>query len=210
VNQFEAEQAVITLPLAVLQANIVNFNPPLPEKEEAAKQLIMGHVIKVILCFHSRFWEERGISNLAFLHARDQKFPTWWTTHPVVSPILVGWAGGPAAEALEGWDDDDVLNVAVESLAHAVKMSPRTLMGELRSFIVADWQADPFSLGAYSYIPVGAIRAPWALSEPVANTLFFAGEATNIDGHFGTVHGAIATGYRAADEVLASRQRRAA
>jgi len=36
----------------------------------------------------------------------------------------------------------------------------------------------------------------------VANTLFFGGEATNSDGHSGTVHGAIATGYRAADEIL--------
>ncbi|HYR91504.1 MAG TPA: NAD(P)/FAD-dependent oxidoreductase [Terriglobia bacterium] len=210
VNQFEAEQVVVTLPLAVLQANMVNFNPPLPAKADAAQQLVMGHVVKVNLCFRSRFWEDQGITNLAFLHAQDQRFPTWWTTLPVASPVLVGWAGGPAAEALVDLDDDDLLNAAVESLAHALKRSPGALMRELLTHMVADWQADPFSLGAYSYIPVGAMRAPWALSEPVANTLFFAGEATNVDGHFGTVHGAIATGYRAADEVLASRQRKAA
>jgi monoamine oxidase len=210
VNQFEAEQVVVTVPLSVLQANIVNFHPQLPEKTEAAQKLVMGHVIKVILCFNSRFWEERGIGNLAFLHALDQKFPTWWTTHPVASPVLVGWAGGAAAEELAGLDDDELINVAVESLAHALKMRPRTLMCELQTELVADWQSDPFSLGAYSYIPVGATRAPWALAEPVANTLFFAGEATNIEGHFGTVHGAIATGYRAANELLASRQYKAA
>jgi monoamine oxidase len=210
VNQFVAEQAVVTLPLAVLQANIVNFNPPLPAKADAAQQLVMGHVIKVILCFQSPFWEDHGISNLAFLHAQDQKFRTWWTTRPVVSPVLVGWAGGTAAEALAGLDDDDLLNAAVSSLADAVKRSPAALMRELRSHVVADWQIDPFSLGAYSYVPVGAMSAPWALSEPVANTLFFAGEATNVDGHFGTVHGAIATGYRAADEILASRHLKAA
>ncbi len=34
------------------------------------------------------------------------------------------------------------------------------------------------------------------------DTLFFAGEATNSDGHHGTVHGAIATGARAACEIL--------
>jgi monoamine oxidase len=33
------------------------------------------------------------------------------------------------------------------------------------------------------------------------DTLFFAGEATNTEGHQGTVHGAIATGLRAAQEI---------
>jgi uncharacterized protein with NAD-binding domain and iron-sulfur cluster len=40
-----------------------------------------------------------------------------------------------------------------------------------------------------------------ALAAPVADTLYFAGEATNSDGYNATVHGAIATGYRAAEEV---------
>jgi hypothetical protein len=66
-------------------------------------------------------------------------------------------------------------------------------------------KAKAISLGAYSYVPVGAITAPIRLAEPVADTLFFAGEATNSDGHSGTVHGAIATGYRAADELLGCR-----
>jgi len=35
----------------------------------------------------------------------------------------------------------------------------------------------------------------------VAETLFFVGKATNAEGHTGTVHGALATGYRAAAEV---------
>jgi monoamine oxidase len=66
---------------------------------------------------------------------------------------------------------------------------------------VCDWQSDPFSLGAYSYVPVGAITAPFRLADPVAGTLFFAGEATNTEGRSSTVDGAIATGYRAANEL---------
>jgi uncharacterized protein with NAD-binding domain and iron-sulfur cluster len=34
--------------------------------------------------------------------------------------------------------------------------------------------------------------------------LFFAGEATDCEGHNGTVHGAIASGKRAAQEILAA------
>ena len=44
------------------------------------------------------------------------------------------------------------------------------------------------------------------VSEPVADTLYFAGEATNSYGYNGTVHGAIATGFRAAEELLQSLQ----
>jgi hypothetical protein len=36
----------------------------------------------------------------------------------------------------------------------------------------------------------------------VENTLFFAGEAMNTNGHFQTVHGAVETGYRAVNELL--------
>ena len=67
-----------------------------------------------------------------------------------------------------------------------------------------DWQADPFSRGAYSYAAVGGMDAAKTLGTPVANTLYFAGEATNGDGYNGTVHGAIATGLRAAKELLQS------
>ncbi len=43
-----------------------------------------------------------------------------------------------------------------------------------------------------------------ALASPIENTLFFAGEATDISGHNGTVHGAIASGRRAASEIQRS------
>jgi monoamine oxidase len=49
---------------------------------------------------------------------------------------------------------------------------------------------------------VGGAEAAQLLAEPVADTLFFAGEATNFEGHNGTVNGAISSGRRAAEEVL--------
>lgn len=58
-----------------------------------------------------------------------------------------------------------------------------------------------------SYVPSGGLSAQAELAHPVGDTLFFAGEATNTEGHNGTVHGAIATGLRAASEVLGSAAR---
>jgi len=209
-DAFEAEKAIVTLPLGVLQAGVVRFSPALKEKETAARQLVVGHVVKVVLCFGSAFWEDRGLTKLTFIHARGEKFPTWWTTRPIAAPILVGWAGGPPAADLTSKGTDFIIGAAIQSLASALKLSRRSVEHRLQAYVVADWQADPFSLGAYSYVPVGGITAPMVLARPVVDTLFFAGEATNSDGNSGTMHGAIATGYRAAEELLQSEQRQAA
>lgn len=65
---------------------------------------------------------------------------------------------------------------------------------------MTDWQHDPFSRGAYSYVAVGNAAAPHRLADAVENTLFFAGEATD-ERQEGTVAGALASGYRAAEEI---------
>jgi monoamine oxidase len=65
-----------------------------------------------------------------------------------------------------------------------------------------DWDRDAYAQGAYSYVPAGAIDAPFAMTEPEASTLFFAGEHTDITGHWGTVHAALRSGLRAATQIL--------
>lgn len=79
------------------------------------------------------------------------------------------------------------------------------LEDRLEAAYVHDWQSDPFSRGAYSYAKVGAGGAQARLAAPVENTLFFAGEATDTSGYNGTVHGAVASGYRAAEEIVRAR-----
>jgi len=73
-----------------------------------------------------------------------------------------------------------------------------------------DWQADPFARGGYAVTPVGALAAPRLLAQPVADTLFFAGEHTHTGGQAGTVHGAMETGERAAKGCLAVLENRRA
>ena len=70
---------------------------------------------------------------------------------------------------------------------------------------VHHWQRDPHARGAYSYVAVGGHGARRALAEPLEDTLFFAGEAADCEGEHGTVAGALASGERAAREVLGSR-----
>ena len=99
-----------------------------------------------------------------------------------------------------------MLATALAGLARNLPVGKRRLDELLDDWHIYDWQSDPFSRGAYSYVPVGGLQASRQLAEPVTNTLFFAGEATH-DRLNGTVAGAIVTGFRVAEEVLQSRNR---
>jgi monoamine oxidase len=209
-ERFKAQRLVVTLPLGLMQT--VRFVPALTEKQNAADKLAMGEVIKVMLRFREPFWEALSIpgedeksedlKDLTFIHAPAELLPTWWTQFPVRTPVLAGWAGGTRAEKLSDESDDALLDHALESLTHIFGVSKGLLEESLAEFYTHNWQRDVFSAGAYSYIPVGGVDAQAQLARPVDGTIFFAGEATNEAGHHGTVHGALASGLRAAKEVL--------
>jgi monoamine oxidase len=213
-TSFVASRALVTLPLGVLQSSgFVRFEPELPrEKSDALQKLAMGKVVRVALCFRERFWQDlhgtsdsRSLANLSFLFSRDNLFPTWWTQMPDTIPIITGWAAAKSAEKLAGMGKQEVIDTVVQSLSSLLHVETSFVQSQLASAYFHDWDSDPFSQGAYSYIKVGGEGSQRTLGSPIANTLFFAGEATDISGHNGTVHGAIASGQRAARESLKSK-----
>ena len=116
--------------------------------------------------------------------------------------MLTGWAGGPAAEAVLRLPPPRRLERALETLGSLFEIRAAKLERLLLGCHAHDWSADPYSRGAYSYVAVGGANAPRALARPVADTLYFAGEATEPDEN-GTVPGAITSGRRAARLALA-------
>lgn len=209
-----AKRAIVTLPVGVLKQparaeGAVRFTPALAAKRKALAHLTPGSVIKVVLRFRTAFWEklDRGrYCNATFFHPREQAFPTFWTQVPVRTPLLVAWAGGPKADALTGLPKARVVERALESLT-AMFRDRSLIEAELEGAWVHDWQRDPYARGAYAYETVGADDAHGELAKPVANTLFFAGEATGTE-EVATVAGALESGQRAAGEVLASFRKR--
>ena len=208
-----ARRAIVTVPVGVLRDGALRFEPDLPEKREAAGKIEMGQVVKVILKFARAFWEERALPaarepapDVVFMTSESgAAVPTWWTQFPVRSPVLTGWAGGPAAARLSHRPQEAVVGDALASLAGITGVPRARLAKMVVAAHVADWQADPLARGAYSYVTVGNADAPRALARPVEGTLFFAGEATGggAGGVGGTVDAALASGRRAAREVLA-------
>jgi monoamine oxidase len=209
---FSAPRALITFPLGVLQSaalgNAIRFDPQLPaEKLRALERLAMGKVVRVTLCFRRRIWEDvlvdgKTLAGMSFLFSDDKLFPTWWTQMPDPVPMITGWAPAASAEKLNGMSEGRIVQKALETLASLLCMDVSKLQSELASAYFHDWDLDPFSLGAYSYVKTGGEGCQHTLGAPINEMLFFAGEATDTSGHNGTVHGAIASGKRAATEIL--------
>jgi monoamine oxidase len=213
-----APRVLITVPLGVLQAasgeeGAISFTPKLPEKtRKAIRDIAMGKVIRVTLRFRERFWDElpkdrkkgsKSMAGLSFLLSHDEWFPTWWTVSRDL-PFLIGWAPFRCAERLSSQSESFVTDHAIQALHRLTGMPAQELEALLEQVYCHDWQADPFSRGAYSYGIVGGDGAELALARPVENTLFFAGEATDTTGNTGTVHAAVASGNRAAREIMES------
>jgi monoamine oxidase len=206
-ESFRGRAVVVALPLGVLKAppeepGGVRFEPEPRHVRAALAGLDMGAVVKVCLRFRERVWRDEA----DFLHDPKAAFPTWWTCAPLRAPVLTAWAGGPAALALRGLDARGLVDVALATLAPLLGRPRGRLERGLEGSASHDWQADPFSRGAYAHVLVGGMPAQRALGRAVEDTLFFAGEATDAE-QTGTVSGAIASGRRAARQVMAALAR---
>lgn len=193
---FRADAAIITLPLGVLKAGAVTFDPPLPDaRRDAIERLGAGMVNKIVLRFDAPFWD-------ASLEALNTELQTqlWWRPgwgRADEAPILTALIGGRSGANLSQMTDDDALQIALADLSRMFRRDD--LAARLVAGRFVNWGADPYSRIGYSYVPVGASGLRATLAQPVGRSLYFAGEATHVT-HPATVHGAIMSGWRAADE----------
>jgi monoamine oxidase len=192
-----ARHVIVSVPLSLLQQDMLVFEPALPaEKRQAIQSIAMGHVTKLALWFEQAFWPQ-----FTFL-STDGLVPSWWVSGSMAAPALMGYAGGRFALELAALGEAAAIEQGLGELEALFGTAARRhfLRGRLQ-----DWSRDPWALGAYTYTPVGGGEARRVLAAPLGDSVFFAGEATHYDGHLATVHGALESGRRAADEVLACR-----
>ena len=210
---FVSSKAILTFPLGVLQAPLdapgaIHWNPSPERTLAAARALAFGQVFRVVMRFRTAFWEEKeSLADTGFFLSNENLFPTWWTPLHVRAPLLTGWSAGPHADQLLGKSYTDVVSEAVRSLARILKVPREQIEDQLEQSYFHDWHADPFAQGAYSYVPAGALASRTELAKPVEDTLYFSGEATELNGHSATVHGAIASGIRAARDAVGAKRR---
>lgn len=189
---------VVTVPVGVLQAGALTFDPPLPDPVAGALAgLRMNAFEKVFLTFPERFWEEG-------LYAVRRQGPAadWWhswydVTPPGGNPTLLTFAAGPCARAIRGWSDAEVGASVLAALREIYPATPAPAQVQVTS-----WQDDPYARGSYAYMTVGSrCEDHDLLATPLDGVLHLAGEATWSQDP-ATVTAAFRSGHRAAETIL--------
>jgi monoamine oxidase len=193
-----ARQAIVTLPLGVLRAGQVLFDPPLPStKTDAIARLGIGSLAKAHLTFDSPFWPA-GAYSFGFEGGSDNHSASGVTTFAIDgrASIVIHY-GGDNARRFEGLDGDAARDDAVALLS-------REFPGRIplpSGFERTDWSTDPYALGSYCYMSVNSGPDDLAaLARSVDDTLFFAGEATSRN-QWAYAHGAYLSGLREAAQI---------
>jgi monoamine oxidase len=104
--------------------------------------------------------------------------------------LVIGYAGGRFAAELEAAGPEAMAGFAIEQLT---RVFGAALRKQIRAVAATAWVRDPDILGGYSFALPGKAHLRPRLAEPLAERVFFAGEACSLAA-FGTVHGARASG----------------
>ncbi|WP_178372169.1 flavin monoamine oxidase family protein [Chitinophaga jiangningensis] len=199
---YQAVKVVVALPLGVLQqANGVTFEPALQQHTAALHDIGFGAIIKILLEFTTPFWmNDAAFGNPALsasttrLVVSGETVPTYWTQTEPGSTLLTGWLGGPPAWEMREWSADEILHATLTSLHRIYQVPLKTLQSQLSGWQVVNWTADPYTRGSYAYDKVPSSAARKILSQPIQDTVYFAGEYLYEGPAMGTVEAALTSG----------------
>lgn len=196
---FLARNVVVTVPLGILKGGSIEFVPELPpEVAGPIERLGMGVFVKVFLQFPQRFWP----GDVYAMRQQGAAGDAWHSWYDVSGssgqPMLLTFAGGPRGREVEAMTDDQVV---ASTLASLRAMHGDEVPAPVNHWVTR-WGGDPYSLGSYSYVAVGASHEDHdAMATPAGGVVHIAGEATwSTDP--ATVNGALLSGHRAAERIL--------
>ena len=129
--------------------------------------------------------------------------PVWWTQSADDCPVITAWISGERMRVFRRLSKEGRIDSCLQSLAAIFSVKAETLRVQLRASLVLDWEGAPAILGGYSFDTVDTVAARKVLCEPVADTLYFAGEGMYAGSSPGTVEAAFCSGVEAAERILA-------
>ncbi|RDX79746.1 putative polyamine oxidase 2, partial [Mucuna pruriens] len=191
---FYADAAIIAVPLGVLKAKRILFEPKLPDwKEAAIADLGIGLENKIILHFENVFWP--NVEFLGVVADTSYGCSYFLNLHKAAGrPVLVYMPSGQLAKDIEKMSDEAAANFAFMQLKKILPDASSPIQ-----YLVSRWGSDINSLGSYSYDAVGKPHELYERLRVPVDNLFFAGEATSMS-YPGSVHGAFSTGMMAAED----------
>lgn len=196
-----ADQAIVTLPSAVIADKEFLFTPLLPQKTESARGLPLGLADKLFLALGGA--EEFETDTRAFGRI-DRSATATYQFRPFGRPLIEVYFGGRLPAELEADGEAAFFDFAVSELTG---LFGSDFARRVKPLHMHCWGADPFARGSYSFALPGKADCRAKLAAAVDGRLFFAGEACSTN-DFSTAHGGYLTGVAAADQVIAARQRK--
>ncbi|UXA08402.1 FAD-dependent oxidoreductase [Mycobacterium sp. SMC-2] len=195
-RSFQGPAAIVTVPLGVLKAGAITFDPPLPDRHShAVDALGFGVLSKSFFRFDRRGWAADN-AFYQYLAAETGRWAQWFTMPAAAGPIVLAFNAGGRGRAVESSAPRDLV-------ASALPIA-RRLFGDASPVEVktSNWSADPYARGAYSFHASGSgLDDRRRLQEPIGDRLYLAGEAVGVNDP-ATVHGAVASGRYAAEQLM--------
>lgn len=191
-QELHADRVILTVPIKVLQAGGIVFEPALPaSKTDAIDAVFVPDGLKVFLRFDARFYPDITLVGPLLGDTAQEKI-LYDAAFGKDSPdhvLAIFWVG-EGASAWAALADDAIVDAALSELSELFDHS-----ATLIDAVVQNWSAEPYVLGAYSTGFEGDEEAVVsALNAPVDQTLYFAGEALSAD-NGATVPGAMESAY---------------
>ena len=193
-----ARRVIITVPTSIIAAEIICFDPPLPEKISAAAGLPLGVDDKLFISVEG---ELPGAEHDIYLVGSTTSRETMsYQVRPLGRPAIYCFFGGRFAAALEREGEGAMFAFAAGELARLFGSDVRKRLAPLAA---TAWRSDPWARGSYSFALPDHADDRAKLAAPVDDRMFFAGEACSPN-FFSTAHGAWLSGIAAAEAALAS------
>ena len=199
---FAADRLLTTASLGVLRAGVIGFFPAISRQLEAVHKLGFGSVIKVQLEFAAPFWGGQKPPGRTLFLVTAEPVPVWWTQPLDDCPLITAWISGERMRVFRRLSKEERIESCLRSLAAIFGEEEKILQAQLRASLVLDWEAAPTVLGGYSFDTVEAVAAREVLGEPVADTLYFAGEGLYAGSAPGTVEAALCSGVEVAEKMM--------
>lgn len=187
----ECRAVVVTVPTTVLARGTPRFTPALPlAHEEAVHNLTLGVANKVFVELAPGAMPFEGTVHLVASDTTSRTASV--TVRPAGHELVQVFFGGAYARELE--ETGALESAARDELAG---LFGSDLRNQIRRTAQTAWLSDPWARGSYSAARPGFARCRTSLGEPVADRVFFAGEACPPT-MYGAIHGAWVSGVDAA------------
>ncbi|MBB4236195.1 flavin monoamine oxidase family protein [Rhizobium esperanzae] len=192
-----ARAVLVTVSTNVLAAGRITFDPPLPDKIEAAARLPLGLADKLFL---GLVHPQALPADTHMLGSFSRGATGTYQLRPLGAPVVEAYFAGDLAHDLEREGGEAAFSFAADELAAQFGADIRR---ELSVAAISAWAATPHIGGSYSYAEPGASDLRGVLAAPHDERIFFAGEACS-HSRYSTAHGAYETGLAAADLIAGS------